>query len=98
MGWLEVISVDIGGQRARNTQIAFDERPINHELRLRIGELSRAPGLDLLPERLEIPLDPVDPVGRSILRLLNNVVCLLVKACSSLTQPMNPLSLFTLPL
>ena len=59
MGWLEVISVDIGGQRARNTQIAFDERPINHELRLRIGELSRAPGLDLLQERLEIALDPV---------------------------------------
>ena len=56
---LEVVAMNVGGKRTRNAQFAFDERPINHEFRLLIRDLPGAPGLDLLPERLEIALNPV---------------------------------------
>ena len=59
MGRLEVVSMNIPRKGALNVEFAFDERPIYHQLRLFIGDLARTPGLDLLAERIEIPLNPV---------------------------------------
>ena len=60
MGRLEVVAMNVPGQGARNVEFALDERPVNNEFRLLIGDLAGTPGLDLLTERLEIPLNPVD--------------------------------------
>ena len=56
---LEVVPVDIAGKSARNAQVAFNERAVDHEFRLFIRDLTGAPGPDLLTERFEIALDPV---------------------------------------
>src|SRR5207253_10562098 len=59
MGRLEVIPMNVPRECARNAKVAFDERSIDYEFRLIVGDLVGAPGLDLLTERLEIPLNPV---------------------------------------
>jgi hypothetical protein len=56
----------IARQRARNAQLAFDERPIDLELCLVICDLLRSPGLDLLPEGVEVPLNAIDADGQRI--------------------------------
>src|SRR5690242_8721239 len=59
MRWLEVVAMDIPGESSRNTEFAFDERPIYHQLSLLICDLTGTPGLDLLTEWIEIALNPV---------------------------------------
>src|SRR5689334_13977943 len=59
MCWLEVVSMNIPSESARNTQFALDERSIDYQLRLFVGDLTGSPGLDLLTERIEIALNPV---------------------------------------
>ena len=75
MCWLEVVSMNIPGESARNTQFVLDERPINHQLRLLVGDLTGSPGLNLLAERIEISLNPVHADrkridNREVLRML----------------------------
>ena len=53
-GSLEVVPVDIPGESARNAQVAFNECPIDDQLRLLVRDLTGRPGLDLLADRIEI--------------------------------------------
>jgi len=54
VGRLEVVPMDDPGEGARNAQVAFDEGPVDNQLRILIRELSGLPGLDLLTERIEV--------------------------------------------
>lgn len=54
-----IIPKNVPGKGARNAQVAFNERPVDDEHRLVVCVLLRAPGLDLLAERIEIPLNAV---------------------------------------
>ena len=80
MCWLEVVSMNIPGESARNTQFAFDERPIYYQLRLFVRNLTGLPGFDLLTERIEIALNPVHAdrqriYDREVLRMLRENRC-----------------------
>ena len=59
MARLEVVSMNIPSEGARNTEFAFDECPVYQELRLFICDLTGSPSLDLLTERLEVPLNSI---------------------------------------
>ena len=77
VGRLEVISMNIPSESARDAEFAFDKRPIYHQLRLLIRDLTGLPGFDLLTERIEIALNPVDADrqrihDREVLRMLEN--------------------------
>lgn len=56
----EVIPMDFPDQMPGNIEIVFDERPVDDQLRLLIGDLAGTPGLDLLAKRIKRPLDAVD--------------------------------------
>ena len=58
---VEVELVDAPGEVLGRIELAFDERPVNHELRPLVRQLLRLPGLDLPLHRLEVPLHAVDP-------------------------------------
>ena len=57
---LEIVSVHVAGEGARNVEVTCDEGAVDHKFRLVIRDLARAPGFNLLPERIEIPLDAID--------------------------------------
>lgn len=58
MGRLELISMNIPSEAARNIEAAFDERSVDHEFGLVVRDWAGAPGFDLLAERFEIALGP----------------------------------------
>ena len=80
MGRLEVVPMNVPSESARNAEFAFDERPIDHQLRLLVRDLTGSPGLDLLAERIEIALNPVHADrqrihDREVLRMLRKNRC-----------------------
>ena len=63
---VEVIPVNVLDQMSWNIEIIFDESPVDDQLRLLIGNLAGTPGLDLLTERIEGSLNPIDADGQRI--------------------------------
>ena len=45
--------MNVTGKGARNFEFALDERPVNNEFRVLIGDLTGKPGLDSLTQWLE---------------------------------------------
>ena len=57
---LEIVPMNVVGEGVRNVEVTCDEGAVDHEFRLVICDLARAPDFNLLPERIEIPLDAID--------------------------------------
>src|SRR5215472_4305150 len=65
---LEVMAMDFGQQASWSVELAIDKCRVADQLRLRIADLSLAPGLDLTLHRLKVPLDAVHSVRRAYRR------------------------------
>ena len=66
MTWFEVVPVKVPDQMPGNIGIVLDEIPVDNQLRLFISNLAGAPGFNLLTERLEGSLSPIDADGQRI--------------------------------
>src|SRR5436189_198657 len=51
--------MNIPRENARDVDVAFDERSVDHEFRVIVADLFGAPRLDLLTKRIEIALNAV---------------------------------------
>jgi len=83
---VEVIPVNVPDQMPGNIEIVLDEGPVDDQLCLLIGNLAGTPGLDLVTERIEGSLNPVDADGqrirnREVLGVLRENRCELALEC-----------------
>ena len=66
MHWLKVEIVDPPGQVLGKPRLLFDECLVDQQLRRSRGQLQRLPFFDLLLQRPEVPLHPIDTNGQAV--------------------------------